>query len=358
MAKQRIINLPETTGEIQLRGYVTGILADNFYKQDVGRTGKPYRSMRFGVQVNEDSKVFLDLYESKPENVYFYKRSEIKGEKGNTKTVPYEQRNSFSVDGYNPIGMSNYIEIEVDEQGNQVKDEKGKLKNKNVTLNNYDSLEYLSKKLDDDKPVFVVGKTAFSSYMKGEERHRQTKLIPTRIMNSATIDFDDEDFKQKSDFKQTFIFTGITLDQSDKEDEKAIIEGLVVGYSTIENVELITRNKKLYKSLKTKVKPYTAMTVWGIINNRVEGEEVVVDDEWGEADTFIKPQRTFIFELEVTGVDPATFDTENYTQVLIDEALEAITNQERAKSEFGENKPTVKNDDLDDWGTSTEEDWD
>lgn len=354
--KQRVINLPETKGQVQIKGIVTGTKKDKFFETTSDSNGRLYNNLKFGISVSEDSTIYLENREMKQENVYFYKKSEVKGEKGTTKPVPYAKYKDFNEDGYVMLGMKNGLEKTVDEDGKE--------KNKLVTLPNFDAVEYMSKQLQDDMAVFVKGNIDFGSYTNKEgDVKRSTKFVPESVFLSSGVDFNAEDYKPQADFEQTFIFMGIEKDDSEKEDVKFTVSGMVVKYSTIENVEFIVRDTGLAKSLKKFIKPYTALKAWGIINNKEEKEELE-DAGWGETNPFDKKFKSFTRELVITGVDPSSFDKETYTQEEVDKALKAIRENKEAKANFGEKEETkteanwgsqstsvVGEEDLDDlWG--------
>ena len=59
--KKNGLGLPQTKGSFQVRGKVTGTQRDNFYTEKLTRTDKPWRSVAFGVQFDENSTVFVSL---------------------------------------------------------------------------------------------------------------------------------------------------------------------------------------------------------------------------------------------------------------------------------------------------------
>lgn len=344
---ERLFDLPETRGEIKLRGVVKGTDKDTFFSSMATKKGVPMNFLKFGLDVSLDSTVYLDLNGSERKEVFYYKKAETKGQKGITKRVPWPQRKSFNEDGFNLIGMTVGVE--------KVIDNDGKEKNDIKTLVEYDACEYLANKLIDGESMFVLGSIDFGSYQdKNGDIKRSTKFVPNKILGAKPIDFEADDFEQVSDFQQTIVFMGASLDDSDKNDIKGIIEAKIIKYSTIEDAEFIIRDKKLFSTFKKNLKPYTAIKVWGNINNKVEAEEVEEDNGWGEKSSFEKHNKTFIRELVITGADPSTIDTDTYSQKEIDKALISIENSKKANEEFGNSS---NNDSS--WGSSsksTEED--
>lgn len=333
MSKQRIFDLPEQKGSVQIKGLVTGVKKDKFF-ETTSFNGRERNVLKYGVSVDENSTIYVENNEIKQEYVYFYKKSDIKGEKGIVEKVPYSQYKSFNKDGFTVIGMKNGLEKEIGEDGKE--------KNKLVTLPSFDAVKYLSEKLEDGMSVFINGTIDFSSYnTQTGETKRNTKFVPESVFLSSEIDFKSEGYEQVAKFQQTFVYTGVEKDDSDKDDIKFIVSGYVVKYSTIEQVEFILRNENIAISLRKQVKPYTAMKVGGAINNKLLAEEVEDDLDlscWGNIEQFAPKKKAskFARELVITGIDPNSFDTDTYTEKEIGMALKAIEDSKNAKLNFGE----------------------
>lgn len=338
MAKERIISLPVTKGEFKVRGMVKGTTKNNFFEEKTTKSGKAMNLVKFGVQVSEDSTVYVDLNGMARDSVYFYKRAEEKGGKGEVKEVAWANRKTFNEEGFDLIGVRLGLERVINEKGQEVND--------NKTYTEYDACEKILETLMEDESVFVRGNIEYSSFKNSKgDVIRGTKFVPAQIsLMAKPVDFEAEDFEATSDFQQVIIITGTRKDDSDPEDVKGIIEAKIVNYSTIEDAEFVCRNQKLFKTLKTKIKPFTALKVWGVINNKVLTEEVEEDDAWGSKNTFNQVQKTFIRELVITGADPETIDTDTYTEEAIEEAMAIINANNNAKSEFGGKE-------ADDWGS-------
>lgn len=337
MAKKRIFDLPETKGQIKIRGFVTGTKKDKFHEQTTSQNGDLYNKVKFGVQVSKDSTVYTELSEKKMPSAYFYKKPAEKGAKGTTKEVPFDSWKTFKEDGFSVIGMKNALERELNE--------KGELKNKTVTMPNYAAVDYIAEKLEDEMPVLILGEVDYSSFTNKEgDIIRSKKFVPKNIYLSSDLDFDKEDFKQMSDFSQNIIFMSIDKD-SEATTDRFILGAKIVKYSTIEDVEFIIENKKLALKIKKNLKPYTALEVWGVINCETETETVEVEDDgWGDSNPFEQKFKSYKRELVITGVNPESFDVETYTKDKVEEAMKAIENNKKAKSDFGDS------DDDDDWG--------
>ena len=340
MAKERLIKLPETKGEFKICGKVVGTQkGDKFFTNKKTKNGKDMNLLSFGVETKEDSTVYVSLNGMERDSVYFYKRPDKKNgeEKGTTKKVDWVDRASFKEEGYRLIGVNVGVTKKLNEKGEEV--------NENRTLTEYDACKVVADNLQDDQFVFTKGKLEFSSYKSDNgDRKRSSKFVPNQISLCKPIDFSKDDFKEVNSFKQDIIFMGISKDETDKDDIKFSVDTKIVTYNSIEDAEFIIRNKSLASSFKKNLKPYTLITVWGVINNKVESEEETETDCWGEANNFDTVKKSFIRELVITGADPSKIDTITYSEEAMDEAVRAI-------KEFGDN-PTVNNDTNDDWGTS------
>ena len=345
MAKERIFDLPETKGEFKARGIVTGTTKDKFFKVKQGDDKKLRKFLHFGLKVQSDGgSVYCDLSGQERDFVFFYKKADKKaGTKGVSQKVNFATRDKFKEEGFEPLGVKVGIE--------QYIDDRGALKNNNISMFEFDAIDYLKDNLKEDMAVFTRGKLEFSSFVNGltGDRVRMSKFVPTQISGvTSDLNLDDEKYNPVNDFIQTIIFMDLQQDDSDKEDKKGILSAKVVNYSSIEDVEFIIRNPKIYKTLKKNLKPYNAIKVFGKIHNKVEKEEVE-DNGWGtENNTFEQKNNSFVKELLILGADPDTIDTETYTKENVEEAIEKIKANRKAREEFD----GKANENSDDWGTS------
>ena len=324
------LELQQTKGMFQVRGIVTGTSKEKFFETKQTKTGKPMRKLNFGVETNKDSITYITLDGFERENVYFYKRAENKGEKGTTKAVPWAQRFDFDEEGFNLIGVRIGLEKTVAEDGREVND--------NKTLTEYDACDYISMSLEDGQSVFIKGDIDYSSFNGEDGLRRMVKFVPNQIsLCRNPIDFDAEDFEELSDFQQTIVFMDIVPDKDKDGQNRGIVQAKIINYNSVEDAEYIVYDNSLYNTFKKNLKPYTAIKVWGKINNKIEKDEVTETDVWGEENTFDRVRPNFIRELVITGADPNTIDTEIYTQEIIENAI-------AAKKEFGE---------VDNWGNNS-----
>jgi len=315
--------LPLTEGQFKARGLVTGTKkGDKFFQQKTQKNGFERNTVSFGLKTSEDNEVYVQISDSEKEDAWFYKQSEVKGEPGTSKKISWGQRKNFKEEGFQPIGV--IIGLEKNENN----------KNINKSIFDYDAAEYLSKKLEDDMPVLVVGKTEFSSMENQNGKNRYKRLKIKKIYNSI-VDFSQEEFKEESYFKQKCLFMEIAQAQKDNkpdtEDPRWIVKTKIVTYKTLEDVEFIIRNKVLASNFRKYLKPYNRISIHGKISNKRMAQEVVVtnDDNWGgESDPFDMINNPLKFEFEITGIDTKDIDKDTYTEDIVIKAF-------KAKDEFG-----------------------
>ena len=51
---ERVHNLKQTSCPFEVRGIVSGVESENFYKNGIGKNGGQWNKINFGVQVNEN----------------------------------------------------------------------------------------------------------------------------------------------------------------------------------------------------------------------------------------------------------------------------------------------------------------
>lgn len=330
---ERKINLPETKGQFKLRGIVTGMQRENAFKDIETKSKKKMHILNFGVETSPNTQIYTSIQGMEQDQAFFYKRPEKKGEKGHVKKVAWNERNKDQGEGYQLIGIS--LGLEKGEDG----------KNITSTFVDFDAALKAYEELEDGMSVFVRGDLEYSSFKNNkDEKVRNKKFNARNVYLSQSVDFESEDFKETADFKQKIIYTGIQKDE--KEDDKFIIEAKIVNYNSIEDAEFIVRNKSLANTFRSKLKPYTAIEIWGNIVNQVETEEVESSTAvWGEEDKFQSANKSYVRELVITGADPETIDTETYSQANVDEAIEKLNATGQVSNDWG--KSEDKNEDLD-----------
>lgn len=327
--------LPQTRGFFKLRGLATGMQRDNAVKKTEYDSGSEKHTLNFGIETAPESTVYAQIEGFKNDTAYLFKRAEIKGEQGEKKQVPWEDRYKYVEDGFNVIGVS--VGITKDEDG----------KNITETLIDADAVYKVRHNVEDGTPLFVRGDIDFSSFKNSStgEIRRNKKFLVKNIYLSGDIDFEAENFEETSDFKQRIVFMGIA--KSDEPgDTKFVVEAKIITRNSIEDTEFIVRNNGLANQFRKALKPYTAIDVWGKIFNKVDTDEVEESSGtvWGEEDSFKRVTRNYIRELVITGADPETIDTETYTEEIIEEAIKKLNSQGQVN-----NNSTNSNDDNP-WG--------
>lgn len=325
--------LPQTKGIFKLRGFVTGMQRDNTFKDIETRSGKKMNLLNFGVETAPESTVFVTVQGMERDEVYFSKR--VGNGKTETKKVAWAKRFDDQGEGYELIGVA--VGLEKDENGKNVKH----------TYTEFDAAEKIYEQLEDGMPVFVQGEIEFSSFKRDNgEISRNKRFNVRQIYNSSNVDFEAPDFKETSDFKQKIIFMNIEKD-NESEESRFIVEAKIVNYNSIEDAEFIIYNKALANNFRGKLKPYTAIDVWGKIVNKIDTDEVEeVSNVWGEEDTFKRINKSYVRELVITGASPDSIDTETYTEEAIEEAIKKLNSEGQVDSSWGDSDSDISDEDL------------
>lgn len=343
MAKS--LGLPQTKGQFQLKGLVTGMQREKAFQAKQTRSQRNMNILNFGVETAPDSSVFVTIQGMERDKVYFSKRSQVKGQKGEVKSVDWNSRHDNQGEGFQLIGIG--VGLDKDETG----------KNIINTFTEYDAAEEVYQKLEDEQPVFIRGEIEFSHFKNNkDEVVRNRRFAIKNIYNSKAVDFEADDFTETSDFKQRIIFMNIEK-ADDKNDPHFILEAKLITYNTVEQAEFVIRNVSLANQFKRTLKPYTAIDVWGKIFNKVDTEEEVeaTASVWGEEDSFKTINKSYIRELVIVGADPETIDTETYSEEIIQEALDKMNAQGQvekpkeskpANDSWGEKNIDIKDDNL------------
>jgi len=324
--KNKGLELPQTRGNFQIKGIVTGTQKDNFYKETQTKTQKPWRILNFGVKNNKDSTIYVTLSDGEKDKVYFYKSETVDGKrKTDVQDVSWKDRFKFNKEGYRLIGVNTGVSKITDSKGNEVNDKK--------MLTGYDACKEISDNLVDDQSVFIRGAIDYSHYEVNGETRRVVKFVPNQVSLCKDVDFDEEDYVPTADFTQIIVFTGI--EPEDEEKKRFVVSAKIVNYNSIEDAEFIVEKKDLATTLKKNLKPYTAIKVWGNISVLKDVEEVEVSDAWGEENKMDKINSPTKRELIITGADPKTIDEETYAEEVIENALAKIKASKEAENEFG-----------------------
>ena len=331
MAKARIFDLPETKGVFQIKGIVTGVEENSFYKETRTRNSKEMRIINFGVEYDKGKTFYINMLGSEREYVYFFKRGKKKGEKSDTVKVAWADRHTYKREGYNLIGKNIGLKKKADSEGKTVNDKK--------IMTEFDACEEVKDNLKDGMSVFIRGSLDCGSFIDDNNNKRvSTKLVPSQISLCSDIDFDDDNFKRQSDFNQVIIFMGIDREKDDagKETDRFVVTAKIVTYKTIEDVEFIVEDIKLANIFKKNLQPYNAVKVSGHMAASIQTEDVEDDDSWGEKDAMEKIKAPVKREFIITGAKKSTVEKEVYTREKIEEAMVKIARASKADSDFGD----------------------
>lgn len=352
MAKARIFDLPETKGEFQLRGVVTGTEKDGFYKEIRTKTNKEMRLINFGAEYERGKTLYVGLQGMERDNVYFNKPAKEKGGKSDTVAVPWAERLSYNREGYRMIGANIGVKKIVNAEGKTVNDKK--------VMTEFDACREVGENLKDGASVFVRGNLECSSFIdNGGNKKVSVKLSPRQISLCSDVNLDENNFEPQNDFRQTIVFMGIDKEKDDngKETGRFVVSAKIITYSTIEDMEFIIEDSKLAGMFRKNLKPYNAITVSGHMVTSRQVEEVQDDDEWGEADAMDRVTAPTKREFIITGAKGSTVDKELYTKENIEDAMAKIAQANKVNDDFG----TDSNDDWGDVGSNADDDdeaWD
>lgn len=317
--KKKGLGLPQTRGTFQVRGKVIGTSKDKFYVEKMTKSNKPWRSVNFGVQFDNEKTLYVGTNGMERDVVYFSKK--LEDGKTDVKKIPWKDRFNYHEEGYRMIGVNVGVVKTTDENGNTVNDKK--------TLTDYDSCKEISDHLKDDMSVFVKGNLEFSTY---QDSHK-TKFITSQVsLTKDDVDFEKEDFHPVSDFTQMIVFMGVT---PNKEKTRATVEAKIVTYDTIEDAEFIIEDMNLARMFAKQLKPYTGIKVWGRISVEKDTEEVETTDCWGKKNDMDRVNSPTIRELIIEGADPNSIDTGTFTESEIDKAIEEMKAAKAAENDFG-----------------------
>lgn len=338
---ERVHNLKQTSCPFQVRGVVSGVESDGFYKSGVGKNGGQWNKINFGVQVNENKTVYVSLNGFPRKEVYYYKKAETKDAKGTTVKVPWKNRDKSPGDGFRLIGVNL----------STGKDEKGK--NINSVFTEYDAVEWLHENLKDGESVFINGNIEFSSYEKDGNIQRRADMVLSQMSYTKNpVDFEADNFEEQCDFDDEFVFSAIDkeTDENDKPTGRFILSGYSIGYNTVENISFIVPEdySKLAANIKKTLKPGNFIKLIGKLNVIGNIEEVEVDNGWGETSKLGRANSKFRTEYMIVGADPNSIDKETYSEEEIAAAIRKIKASKEAEKNFGD-QPEENVDDLP-WG--------
>ena len=334
------MKLPQTSGQFQMKGIVSGTEKENFYVERVTKTGKPWRSVNFGVEVEKNETLYVTLNGYERDKVYFYKRPEKGEKKGVTKEVAWEDRFNFNSPGFKMIGVNVGVSKVIDSKGNTVNDKK--------MLTEFDAAMEIGKNLKDGDSVFIKGTIEYGSYTdNGGNVRRTVRYVPNQVSLCKEVNFDD-DYDPTHEFTQTIVFMGVEPEKDDAGSQtgRFVVDAKIVNYGDIQEADYIIENDKLAKILKKNMKPYQSIKVWGRMTSFTPTESVEDDDDcWGESNKMNKVIAPTKREMIIIGADPSSIDGDTYSEKEIESAIAAMKASENAVNDYGDNDST--------WGNSS-----
>ncbi|MGG0793743.1 hypothetical protein ABE137_07025 [Brevibacillus laterosporus] len=339
MSEKKGLGLPQTRGIFKLRGVITGMKRKNALKQGMTKTNQKRNALSIGVSTAPESTVYVTLEGMEKDKVYFGKKPEEEGQKGETIEVPWAKRFEEQPEGFKLRGVT--VGIEKDEEGSNIVE----------TLTEYDATTKIYEGLKDGESTFIYGEIGYSSYVKKDELRRNKKFnIKNIYKTTEDINFDSDNFKEINDFKQRIIYMGLEKIE-DKNDPRYQVDAKIVTYKTVEDADFIIRDKSLANQFRAHLKPYYAIDIWGNIFNKVNTEEIsnATGGVWGQEDSFKKTNDNYIRELVITGADPESIDKNTYSEEIIEAAINAIKTfgEDVNYSEWGtEGVINIKDEDL------------
>lgn len=357
MAKAAEHGLRATPGTFSISGIVYGTQKPSFYTEKKFDNGNQMKSVNFAVKYDTDKSLYPTIQGFTRSDVYFSKKNK-ETNKTETKKVPWAQRMIFAEQnpGWTIIGCNIGL----------IKGEDGKNIKKHIT--EYDAAQYIKENLKDDMSVFVRGNLDFRSYTdKNGEVKRINSLNATQVSLCSDIDFNSETFSPSHEWTQEIVYTGIEkeTDAEGKPTDRFIINGYVVSFNSIEPVSFVVIDKTKANLVKKNLKPYSAITLNGIIEviNNIEEADLV--DDWGQPipkNKRVNARTTT--EMIVTYPDPKTIDTDSFSEESVAAGIKKLKAKEKVAQNFGEKKEEVADTEsatVDGWDNNTttdaEMDW-
>ena len=341
MANKKVdLGCNQLRGTFQISGKVNGRLSQNFYTEGVSQSGKAWRKVHFGVEIEPNKSVYLDLFGAVQDQCYISKRITVGGKvQSETTPISWADRFKFEKDpkykGFSMIGITCGCE--------KIIDSKGIEKNKVMHLIAFDACDEVQN-LHDGDSVFVKGNIVYSTY---NNQHR-VNFEPTQISLCREIDFDDIEFKPNALFTQPMVLMGV---KGNNETNEYDVQAKIVNYQSIEDAEFHISKEyaALAKTLARKGE-YVHIKAFGSIV--VSGEVVKETEigEWGiQSNRMDRVASPFTRKLMIEGVDPSSVDNESYSKEVIEKAEEIVAGIRKAKEDYGTNSLDDNGDD-DDWG--------
>ena len=200
------------------------------------------------------------------------------------------------------------------------------------SLIDYDAAKEMVEKkeagiIGDGTPLYVSGRIVPNSWVDGDGNiKRSVKLQPDTITLTGEINLDemDEDAERKA---ATFV-SEVIIKEFNEVNGETYMTGILVGYDYIEEVEFKFDRPSMAETFKRKLNPYDCIKCAGVIKQEIQKEEVVEDKElssWGDMGDY-SSKRTARTKMvwKIGAAEPATIDTESYSEEAIEKAKQAL----------------------------------
>ncbi len=308
--------LLQTKGTWEARGKLFNVKSENAFKIN---DKENWRTMNLGLRISDSEVMYFTIKAGNSGDVTLSKRGPNKGDKNETKKVPFKDRLKESKNGWSTFGVS--LGITKNDEG----------KNEVVNMHPWDAWEYCQENLVDDMSLFVAGEIEFSTFKSTDDKGNETvkkyqNFVAKKIyLATAEIDFQSEKFEKHAGFSQTFLMV------APHKEDGYFLELAHVGYGSFENV-IVECTETMYNLLKEKgLKRNNALTFTGVLKTSVTVDEAKVEDTWGEKSVVGSNRTPAKTVLLITGADGSTLDKTTYTQKAIDEYLELLKQVEEEK---------------------------
>lgn len=324
-------SIPAMYGTFRIKGRVEKIDSSSYDSET--STKRKRRVLTLVLRTSKDNTVSIPLSAIAQDSVYYVKRDE-NGKEVDRKIIPWAERNNTPLpEGFFPMSRVLVgVEKEIDENGNE--------RNKNQYKILFDVIEdvYNNVKVGDE--LFIKGDVSVENYKnKRGETTSSVHLNPNQISmrnRNEKLDFDNPEFIEENSISQPMIIQDVEIDE---QNEKAAVNGLVIGRKKEGTIEIEIEGKdnlmfaKTLKNLSTE-NPYAAITLQAKISNEGSyGPQKVWDEVFNT--WVVQPRQTgFRTRYVYLAMVANSYDNVTYTEENVQEFRNTFC---RGKEEFGAN---------------------
>jgi hypothetical protein len=238
----------QTMGKVAFRGKIFGLskAKDNIVDNE------KQRKLSFIIKTDNDNAHYVTVNQWKGSMKKAYLFKNVDDGENEQKVTEWENRYKFVDDGFEPIGVKT----------------KAKNSEDTMSLYEYDFIDFLIENFEDGDSVFFRGKATFSEGdKKVYHNFEPTHFYPT----SEDIDFNEEDFKETSDFNLSLVFKDASVI-----DDKVFVNGYIFDWKEVPILEkFIVEDTEpdLQKYLMKEAGYGDVFPVEGVVHNRVTYKE-------------------------------------------------------------------------------------